>query len=856
MKKSTKELALGIAAVAGATAIGTTAVHADTATPAAQSSEAVTSASANTVSDAQKAVDTQTENVNAAKTGLENAKSTAASAKSDLAAKSDAVAKDTADVTAKSAAASSANALSDQATSDAISKAKDAAASDSKDLDAAKSANEEAQKKAKTAADDASEADSDVEAQQDVVKKAQDNQSAAQKALDDAQAAKQNVADKSAAAQAANDAYNKALTADSDAKIKSDNAEKAMNDAISKTVDAKKALDAANADYAAKQKAQQDAQTALTNVQEHALDPTTELNKTGISVKVTDAAKSVAQKLNNGTKFYQLSKDDQRDIFTGVHFMYSPNGTDRLDKLGAKGQSFTLASLYRQLNDTAAVSVNQFLALALDGARYALGLHTGQVLVNPALQALSSSIYSINYDPVAKTNAVQTALSAAGLDANEDATITLGNDLVELASGTATQADLNHALISALNNIFSNEVNYESSLLATMLGLDTAGTTDPTYIGYMPDGTNHDNVLAVANANNIKNQQVINEGNSYPNVIASQSQNIDQLSQALTKANQDFSASQTAQKNAQQAYDDAYAEELSTTKANTEAKTNKDQTATTLAQATDAKQAADQALADAQKADNSDPAKITAAQNALTKAQSAVKEAQDKLAGLVTVQKTAHAKLTQANEAAAKTTQAVKDAQAKVDQDNAKVEALINAPKTAKDAAAALKAAQDKLATDQAALKDAQAKAAKAASDVEVAQQLVNDAQNALDQAVARYNTLKTIQDAKSEQEAQDNSYHISGTHVVDANGNVVPGWTYMGQQLVDPYGNVVPAGQTTPLQTVVTTSTSPVSSDTQQALPQTGDDNKAEVAAAGLGISTLAAMFGLASFKKREFHN
>ena len=242
----------------------------------------------------------------------------------------------------------------------------------------------------------------------------------------------------------------------------------------------------------------------------------------------------------------------------------------------------------------------------------------------------------------------------------------------------------------------------------------------------------------------------------------------------------------------------------------------------------------------------------------LFRSQSAVKTAQDKLDGLTTVQKTAHAKLTQANEAAAKAAQALKDAQAKVDQDNAEVDALVNAPKNAQEAAQALKDAQDQLAKDQAALKDAQAKADQANSEVEAAQKLVDNAQAALDQAVTHYNAVKAIQSAKSEQEVQDNDYHISGKDVVNGNGQVVPGRTYMGEQLVDPYGNVVPAGADVPMQTVVTTSTTSASQNrtSPQALPQTGDDEKSETAAVGLGISTLAAMFGLAGFKKREFHN
>lgn len=853
MKKSTKELALGVAAVAGATAIGTTAVHADTNAPVASSADtSVTSATTDSIADAQKSVDAKTENLSAAKTNADTASKAVTSAKSDVAAASDAVVNDQKDVTAKTAAASSANALSDKATADNIYAASDTLDKDNKALASAKTANDSAQKDAKSADADAKTADAVYTKGQQAVKDAQAVQSAAQKALDDAQTANKNIAEKSAAASAADAAYNKALTADQNAKIKADQANQAMNDAIGKSASAKKDLDAANADFAAKQKAQQEAQTALTNAQDHALDPTEELARNGITVTATDAAKAVAQKLNNGTKFNQLSKDEQQTILSGVHFNYSPTGPDRITKLGKTGDTFNLASLYRQLNDTEAELVNQFVAMELDGARHALGLHTGQVLVNPALQALSQSMYKIGEGQ----GTVKTALDAAGLDDKQTATVSLGNEKIKPMGQIAVKADLNNAINDALNNVFSNESNYDSNVLASLLGLNTAGTTDPTYIGYMPDEFNHDNVLAVANANNIQDQRTINEGNSYPNIIRSQSANIDKLNAAATKANQELAASQKTQASAQKAYTDAQSAQAQALKANDEAKSAKEATAKTLANAKTAKDAADKALTEAQKT-ASDPAKIADSQAKLTKAQQAVKDAQVKLDELSTAQKTAQAKLVKANEAATKAQKAVKDAQAKVDQDTTNLNALKNAPQTAKDAAQALKDAQDKLVKDQDTLKTAQAKLGHANDDLAAANKLVKDDQAALDQATSHYQALQAIQSAKSEQQVQDKDYHIAGQHVVDGNGQIVPGWTYMGEQLVDPYGNVVPAGADPMANTVVTsTTTTPTNDSSAQTLPQTGDGSKAEVAAAGLGLSTLAAMFGFTGSKKREYQN
>ena len=71
MKKTTKNLMLGAATVAGATALGANAVHADTVQSAAPATEAVTQAkTTDTVADAQKDVNAKTEDLNAAKTTL------------------------------------------------------------------------------------------------------------------------------------------------------------------------------------------------------------------------------------------------------------------------------------------------------------------------------------------------------------------------------------------------------------------------------------------------------------------------------------------------------------------------------------------------------------------------------------------------------------------------------------------------------------------------------------------------------------------------------------------------------------------------------------------------------------------
>ena len=63
---------------------------------------------------------------------------------------------------------------------------------------------------------------------------------------------------------------------------------------------------------------------------------------------------------------------------------------------------------------------------------------------------------------------------------------------------------------------------------------------------------------------------------------------------------------------------------------------------------------------------------------------------------------------------------------------------------------------------------------------------------------------------------------------------------------------NEKPAQQTEPM-TVKTVTTTPIAVSTNtSSLPQTGNDNKAMIASIGLGLSTLAMMFGFA--RKRQY--
>lgn len=897
MKKTTKNLMLGAATVAGVTALGANAVHADTVQSAAPATEAVTQAkTTDTVADAQKNVNTKTEDLNAAKTNLTSASNAASSAKEAVNSASNAVASDQADVTAKSAAASSANALSDNATSANIKAASDAVTKDSAAVSAASSANEVAQSAASTASSAASQASSATAAQKAAVDTAQKAAKSAQDELDQATAHSKDVAAKSDAAQKADQAYQEALDADAAAKTKVQTAKNKLSDAVAQSAKTKKDLDNANADFTAKQKAKQkaqkEAQDALKAAQDHALDPSAQLQGTGIEVTATDAAKAVAQKLNNGVNFTSLTKDEQHDLLTGVTFSYTPNAADVVTKLGTatnQGQRWTLASMYRQLDDTNAISVNQFLALSLDAARFALGLHTGVVLVSPALQTLSQDAYTVR-----SSNDLMTASSVAGLDSYADNTLSLGQGEAgypvrgmkdghsvtggrldtEINAGArinkgdyytdyatdyaVSMANLKSEMFYELNNVFSDADNYDNLLLATLLGANTAGTTDPTYIGYMPDSRTQDNIIAVANVNTIKNQNTINESNAYPDVLSSKASEIDSLAKKAKTANDAFTTSQTAQKTAQDAYNKAQSDQAAALKAVNDAEADQANTASALTTAQSTKTAADKALADAQKFGADDPAKVAAAQTKLTKAQQAVKDAQKKLDDLTAAQKTAETNLKAANEAAIKAQDALLAAQKTLKQDQDHLTALKNAPQAAKDAAKTLADAKAKLDADTAALTKVQADAKVADANLDAAQKLVDQDQAALDQATAHYNALKAIQQQKSKEEARNNDYHISGNHVVNQNGQVVPGWTYMGSQLVDPYGNVVPQAATPASQTVVATKVSTVSDNKQAAssdesLPQTGDVKGEAAAAAGIGLSTLAAMFGLAGLKKRR---
>lgn len=896
MKKTTKNLMLGAATVAGVTALGANAVHADTVQSAAPATEAVTQAkTTNTVADAQKDVNTKTEDLNAAKTNLTSASNAASSAKEAVNSASNAVASDQADVTAKSAAASSANALSDNATSANIKAASDAVAKDSAAVSAASSANEAAQSAASTASSAASQASNATAAQKTAVDTAQKAAKSAQDELDQVTAHSKDIATKSDAAQKADQAYQEALDADAAAKTKVQAAKDKLSDAVAQSAKTKKDLDNANADFTAKQEAQKEAQDALKAAQDHALNPSAQLQGTGIEVTATDAAKAVAQKLNNGVNFTNLTKGEQHDLLTGVTFNYTPNAADVITKLGTttnQNQRWTLASMYRQLDDANAISVNQFLALSLDAARFALGLHTGVVLVSPALQTLSQDAYTVR-----SSNDLMTASNVAGLDSYADNTLSLGQGEAgypvrgmkdghsvmggrldtEIDAGarinkgdyytdyatddTVSMANLKSELFYELNNVFSDADNYDNLLLATLLGANTAGTNDPTYIGYMPDSRTQDNIIAVANVNTIKNQDTINESNAYPDVLLSKASEIDSLAKKAKAANDAFTASQAAQKTAQDAYNKAQSDQVAALKAANDAEADQANTASALTVAQSTKTAADKALAEEQKSEADDPAKVAAAQTKLTKAQQAVKDAQKKLDDLTAAQKTAENNLKVANEAAIKAQDALLAAQKTLKQDQDHLTALKNAPQAAKDAAKALADAKAKLDADTAALTKAQADAKVADANLDAAQKLVDQDQAALDQTTTHYNALKAIQQQKSEEEARNNDYHISGNHVVNQNGQVVPGWTHMGSQLVDPYGNVVPQAATPTSQTVVATKVSTVSGNSQAAssnesLPQTGDAKDEAAAAAGIGLSTLAVMFGLAGLKKRREYN
>lgn len=906
MKKSTKDLMLGAATVAGATALGANAVHADTIQPAAPATEAVAQTrTTDTVADAQKDVNTKSEDLNAAQSNLTSASNAASSAKEAVNSASNAVANDQADVAAKSAAASSANALSDSVTSDKIKAASDAVAKDSTAVSTASSANEVAKHTASTARAAASQASSATNAQKTVVNTAQRAAKSAQDELDQATAHSKDVAAKSDAAQKADQAYQKALDADAAAKAKVQTAKDKLSDAVAQSAKTKKDLDNANADFTAKQKAQKEAQDALKAAQDHALDPSAQLQGTGIAVTATDAAKAVAQKLNNGVKFTSLTKDEQHDLLTGVTFSYMPNAADVVTKLGTadnQGQRWTLASMYRQLDDTNAISVNQFLALSLDAARFALGLHTGVVLVSPALQALSQGAYTAR-----SRNDLMTASSVAGLDPNADNTLSLGQGEAgypvrgmkdghsvmggrldtEIAAGArinkgdyytdyatddaVSMANLKSELFYELNNVFSDADNYDSQLLATLLGANTAGTTDPTYIGYMPDSRTQDNIIAAANVNTIKDQETINESNAYPDVLPSKASEIDSLAKKAKAANDAFTASQAAQKTAQDAYNKAQSDQVAALKAANDAEADQANTASALTAAQSNKTAADKALADAQKTGADDPAKVTAAQSKLNQAQQAVKDAQKKLNDLISAQKTAETNLKAANEAAAKAQNALLAAQEALKTDQDKLTALQNVSQTAKNAAKALSDAQTKLKADKDALIKTQADAKVADANLATAQKLVDQDKAALEQATNHYNALKAIQQQKSEEEARNNDYHISGNHIVNQNGQQVHGWAYKGNQLVDPYGNVVSQvatlnSQATTLTSQATTSAPQmvaakvanvaVNAQTAQSdgkLPQTGGTKDEATAAAGIGLSTLATMLGFAGSKKRR---
>ena len=914
MNKSIKELMLGAATVAGATALGANAVHADTTQSAAPATEAVTQTrTTDTVADAQKDVNAKAEGLNAAQNNLASASNAVSSAKEKVNSASNAVASDQAGVAAKSAAASSANVLSNSITSDKVKAASDAVTKDSAAVSAASSANEAAKHAASTASTAASQASSATNAQKTVVDAAQKTTKSAQDKLDQATAHSKDVATKSDAAQKADQAYQKALNADAAAKAKVQSTKDKLNEAIAQSAKTKKDLDNANADLAAKQKAQKQVQDALKAAEDHALDPTDRLQGTGISVTVTDAAKAVAQKLNNGTKFTQLSKRDQQDILSGVTFSYTPNAADVVTRIGTadnQGQRWNLASMYRQLDDHAAISVNQFLALALDAARAALGLHTGDVLVNPAMQALSSGAYTAR-----NANDLMSISQVVGLDPNADNVLSLGQGEsgypirgmkdghsvmggqldTEIAAGArinkgdyytdyatesaVTMANLKSEFFHSLNDAFNYADDYNTPMLATLLGVNTVGTMEPTYIGYMPDSRTQDNIIAASNVNTIKDQEKVNKSNCYPDVLPSKAGEIDSLTKKAKAANNALTKSQETQKVAQNAYNKAQSDQASALRDNNDAQNAKALTADALTTATTNKSAADKALADAQKTGTDDPAKVSAAQKKLNLARQAVKDAQKKLNDLATAQKTAEVALKAANKAAIKAQDALLAAQKKLKQDQDWLTTLKNAPQAAKDAAKALADAQAKLKTDQDALLKAQADAKVANANFATAQKLVDQDKAALNQATNHYNALKAIQRQKSEEEARNNDYHISGNHVVNQNGQQVHGWTYKGNQLVDPYGNTVSQtaaltsqstklvptaaaltsqATTTTLQAIISGKASAVPGNSQttqsdETLPQTGDAKDEAAVAAGISLSTLATMLGFAGLKKHH---
>lgn len=842
---------LGAAALAATTAITATTTtkeaHADVA-PSAPS----TSAAPVTHSVASASTD-----LNAAQAALTSASTASTLAHATVNSASAKVASDQAAVSDAQKAASSAASTKSQATSANIAKASDAVNSDQKAVALASTAASQAHAAASSASAKASAMDSNVTAQQSAVNAAADAVTSAQSAYN---ALMPNTA--------ADQTYQKALAAN-------EVAQKNLKDAKDKQAQAKKQLDdnknasqKAYDDLVAKQKAQQAAQDALEKAPN--IDPSAALKAAGLTVTATDQAKAVAQKINNGNKWTSLSKQDQLNLLTGVTFTYTPTDSDQKDVIGDafnKNGSWNLSTMYTQLTKPEQqVTVNQFIALALDGARTALGLKTGPVLVHPDLVKLSAGQYHKD------SNHQMDNAAEAGIDPNMDNQLSIhqgesGYPISGVKNGhkadggrldttikrgwpvhidqdnkfdiarNITMANLKSELIKNLSDIFIDAKDHDDVLLGTFIGTTGTSQTDPTYIGYAPDETGKDNLIVAVNGSTIKDSAKINAGTAYKNVLASKDSNLDQLTKNLQKATSDVKAAQDAQKQAEIDYKNAAHGLEDANKNFDEVQRTAANTAADLQKAQVAKEQADKNVKPAVQA------KIKAAQDALTKAQNDLKDAQNKLNNLKDQQAKDQAV---AKDAQAKADQAdtdLKKAQDQLKNDQDKLSNLQKAQTNLDKANAALKAAQDQLATDQAALTKAQADAKTADDNLAAAQKAYDDAQ-------AAYKKASNHQNA-------DNIVNGKGT-VIDGNQGITSGDVTNGHYLV-PKGvspiTIKPGQAATVNGNHVKIANGQSSNEikSEKTLPQTGNQNDEAITAAGLGMATLAAMFGFAKVEKKE---
>lgn len=851
MKKTAKNLMLGAAALATTTAI--------TATTTAQEAHAdvVSSAPSTFATPVTHSVTSASTELNAAQAALTSASTASTLAHSNVNSASAKVASDQAAVSDAQKAASFAASTKSQATSANIVKASDAVNSDQKAVALASTVASQAHTVASSASAKASATDSSVKAQQSAVNAAADTVTSTQSAYN---ALIPNTA--------ANQAYQKALVAN-------ETAQKNLKDAKDKQAQAKNQLDnSKNAsqkaydNLVAKQKVQQAAQDALEKAPN--IDPSAALKAAGLTVTATDQAKDVAQKINNGTTWTNLSKQDQLDLLTGVTFTYTPTDSDQKDVIGDafnKNGSWNLSTMYTQLTKPEQqVAVNQFIALALDGARAALGLKTGPVLVHPDLIKLSAGQYHKD------SNHQMDNADKAGIDPNADNQLSIhqgesGYPISGVKNGhkanggrldttikrgwpvhidqdnkfdiatNITMANLKSELIKNLSDIFIDAKNYDDLLLGTFLGTTSTSQTDPTYIGYAPDETGQDNLIVAVNGSTIKDSTKINADSAYENVLAGKDNNLDQLTKTLQKATGEVKAAQDAQKQAEIDYKNAAHDLENADKNFNEVQRTAANTTADLQKAQVAKEQADKNVKPA------DQAKIKAAQDALTKAQNDLKDVQTKLNNLKDQQTKDQAA---AKDAQAKADQADADSKKAQDQlknDQTKLSDLQNAQTNLDKANAALKAAQDQLTIDQAALTKAQADAKTADDNLAAAQKAYDDAQVAYKKA--------------SDHQNANNIVNGKGT-IIDGNQGITSGDVTNGHYMV-PKGvspTTVKPGQVATINSnnvKIANSQSSNETKSEKTLPQTGNQNNETVASAGLGIATLAAMFGFVKVEKKK---